>query len=337
MPTETLITVPFSDHLIHRLHEISPKLNITYLPTARVEDIPAEIWAKTEVLYAASVLPLPEQVPALRWVQFHFAGIDRHANHPLLQQDNLMITTLSGAAMSQMAEFALTMLLALGHKLPGLVASQKKSEWPKDRYERFSPLELRGKTVGIIGYGSIGRQIARLLQPFGVTLLATKQDAKQPQDTGYTIEGLGDPQGDFIHRLYPPQALQSMLKECHFAVITLPLTNQTRGSIDAKILSALKPGACVVDISRGGILDHAALLDALKSGKLSGAALDVFPEEPLPANNPLWQMPNVIITPHISGGSPHYEERACNLFAENLERYLGDLPLYNRFDRHRGY
>ncbi len=337
MPIETLVTVPFPEKLLNRLQSISPKLNVSSMLVARAEDIPAETWARTEILYSTSILPTPEQVPALRWVQFHFAGIDRYVNHPLFQKDDLMITTLSGAAMSQMAEYALSMLLALGRKIPALGYSQKKSEWPKDKYERFTPFELRGKTVGIVGYGSIGRQIARLLQPFGVTVLAAKYNAKQPQDYGYTIDGLGDPQGDLVQRIYPFQAVASMLKECHFVVVTVPLTAQTRGLINAKALNALKPGAYVVDISRGGVIDQAALLDGLKSGKLAGAALDVFPEEPLPSNSPLWQMPNVIITPHISGSSPHYEERAVELFSENLHRYLGGLQLYNLFDRQRGY
>ena len=337
MPTETLIAVPFAEELLNRLKSISPKLNVNSVLAAQAADIPAEIWARTEILYAANVLPSPEQVPALRWVQFHFAGIDRYRDHPLLQKEGLLVTTLSGAAMSQMAEYVLTMLLALGRKLPALSLSQKKAEWPKDRHERFAPFELRGKTVGMIGYGSIARQAARLLQAFGVTVLAAKYNAKQTQDHGYVFEGLGDPQGDFAHRIYPFQAIASMLKECHFVVITVPLTEQTRGLIGAQALNALKPGAYIVDISRGGVLDQVAFIEALKSGKLAGAALDVFPEEPLPASSPLWQIPNVIITPHVSGSSTHYDERAVALFSENLHRYLGGLPLYNLFDRDRGY
>ncbi len=334
---ETLLTVPFNELLLNRLQGISPRLNITSFLASRAEDIPAEIWARTEILYTATILPAPEQVPALRWIQFHFAGIDRYVDMPIIEKDGLMVTNISGAAVSQMAEYVISMILALGRKIPALGASQKKSEWPKDRFERFSPFELRGKTVGIVGYGSIGRQIARLLQPFGVTVLATKRNAKQPQDRDYTIEGMGDPQGDFVHRLYPSQALHSMLKECHFVVITIPLTPQTHGLLDAKALAALKPGAYLVDVSRGGIVEPAALLEALKSGQLAGAALDVFPEEPLPASSPLWQLPNVIITPHISGSSPNYNERAVELFSENLHRYLGGLPLYNLFDPQRGY
>lgn len=336
-PLEVLITTAISEDLLNQLRGISSRINITAVQAARASDIPAETLARTEVLYTAYILPEPEQVPALKWVQFHFAGIDRFLDEPLLKKDGLLITTLSGAAASQAAEYIVSMLLALTHKLPALLASQKKSEWPKDRFERFSPFELRGKTVGIVGYGSIGRQVARLLQPFGVTILAVKRNAMQPGDSGYIPEGLGDPEGDLVNRLYPAQALRSMVKECHFIIITVPLTAETSGLIDEHILSSARPDAYLIDASRGGVVSHPALMNALKNGKLAGAALDVFPEEPLPASSPLWQVPNLIISPHISGSSPHYTERSVALFSENLHRYLGGLPLYNLYDAQRGY
>jgi phosphoglycerate dehydrogenase-like enzyme len=229
------------------------------------------------------------------------------------------------------------MLLALGRHLPALSVYQKKAEWPKDRWERFKPYELRTSTVGILGYGSIGRQVACLLRQFGATVLATKFDAMHPADGGYAPDGIGDPQGNLVHRLYPSQALKSMLKDCDFIVVTLPLTSQTRGLVDAQALAACKPGAYLVDISRGGIVDHVALVKALNEHRLAGAALDVFPEEPLPKKSPLWEMSNVIVTPHIAGISAHYDERAMALFGENLSRYIADLPLLNIFDPQKGY
>jgi phosphoglycerate dehydrogenase-like enzyme len=225
----------------------------------------------------------------------------------------------------------------MGHRLPDLVVAQKKSEWPRDRWERFTPQELRASTVGIVGYGSIGRQIARLLREFGATILATKRDVMHPEDPGYTPENQGDVTGELVHRLYPPQALHSMLRECDFVVVTLPLTRETRHMIGATELAALKPTAYLVDISRGGIVDQNALVTALRERKLAGAAIDVFEQEPLPADHPLWKFPNVILTPHIAGITPYYDQRAVKLFAENLTRYLAGLPLYNRFDPSRGY
>jgi phosphoglycerate dehydrogenase-like enzyme len=337
MPVEVLVTVQFSEKLVNQLSAISPKINLTAMPAQKASEIPAEIWARTEVLYTGHVLPELDQVPSLRWIQFHFAGIDRYINEPILQKDGLQITTLSGAAAPQMAEHVLAMMLALGRKLPALLANQKKSEWPKDRFERFSPFEVNGKTIGIIGYGSIGRQIARLLQPFGVTILATKRNGFDPRDEGYVAEGIGDPQGDFVHRLYPPQALRSMVKECNFIIVTVPMTPETNNLVNAAVFDILKPGAYLIDVSRGGVVNHNDLIDALKNNKLAGAALDVFPEEPLPRSSALWQNPNVIITPHVSGGSESYNERAAALFSENILRYLSTLQLYNLFDRKRGY
>ena len=337
MPVEVLVTIAFPEALISRLAAISPKFNVTAISAQKASEIPADIWARTEVLYTGHILPELEQVPALRWIQFHFAGIDRYIDDPLFKKPDLQVSTLSGAAAPQMAEHVLAMLLALGRKIPALIAAQKKSEWPKDRYERYTPFELNGKTVGILGYGSVGRQVARLLQPFGVKVLATKRNAMNPLDNGYLPEGLGDPQGDLVERLYPPQALKSMLKECNFLVVTAPLTKETEGMLNANTLAALKPGAYLVDVSRGGIVNINDIIEALKSGQLAGAALDVFPEEPLPPSSPLWQMPGVIISPHISGGSQLYNERAAALFSENLHRYLAGLPLYNLFNPSRGY
>lgn len=336
-PVEVLITLPFSEELLSQLRGVSNRIKITVFKANKPEEVPADIWEHTEVLYTNRVLPTSEQAPNLRWIQFHWAGIDHAVDAPILQKPDVSVTTLSGAAASQLAEYALMMLLALGHKLPDLIANQKKAEWPRDRWERFNPVELRGSNVGIVGYGSIGRQISRLLQEFGSTVLAVKRDAMHPEDAGYTPEGMGDVSGDMVSRLYPPQAIRSMFRDCDFVVVTVPLTKETHHIIGAEELAALKPSAYLVDISRGGVIDPAALLVALRDRKIAGAAIDVFPEEPLPPENPLWKLPNVIITPHISGNTPYYDQRSVMLFAENLHRYLAGLPLYNRYDQEKGY
>jgi phosphoglycerate dehydrogenase-like enzyme len=191
--------------------------------------------------------------------------------------------------------------------------------------------------VGIVGYGSIGREVARLLHPFGVNVLAAKWDAMQPQDTGYIQEGFGDPNGDIPRRIYPFQALKSMIAECDFLVITVPLTPETDGLIGSEELDAMKPDSFLIDVSRGCVVDHIALIRALKDKKIAGAALDVFPEEPLPKDSPLWKFPNVIISPHIAGISPHYDQRAVALFTENLRRFLASEPLHNQVEFERRY
>jgi phosphoglycerate dehydrogenase-like enzyme len=151
------------------------------------------------------------------------------------------------------------------------------------------------------------------------------------------MAGLGDPGAGLPERLYPPQALRSMAAECDFLVVTAPLTDETRGIVDRRVFQNMKPTAFLVDLSRGGVVDHGALVEALTEKRIAGAALDVYPVEPLPESSPLWEMPNVVISPHVAGASADYMERATALFAENLRRYVNDEPLLNRFDPSRGY
>jgi phosphoglycerate dehydrogenase-like enzyme len=331
-PIEVLITLPFPDELMKEITDVSPRIQLEKIVARKADEISDEVWKRVEVLYTNRVLPKPEQAPRLRWIQFHWAGLDHALVEPIVHREGIIVTSMSGASASQIAEHAVMMMLALGHHLPEVFSHQKRSEWPSGRWELFNPHELRGSTVGIIGYGSVGRQIARVLQTFGAKVLATKRDIRHPEDTGYTQEGLGDPDGDLVNRLYPPQALRSMLKECDFVVVALPRTTATRSLIGAEELAAFKPGAYLVDISRGEIVDHNALIPLLREHKIAGAALDVYPVEPLPADSPLWKLPNVILSPHIAGFSPHYDARAVELFAQNLHRYLEELPLYNHLD-----
>lgn len=332
-----LITLPLPNHLVDQLREISSRLNIRVMKAQEVGDIQPEIWQEAEVLYTNKILPEPDQAPGLRWIQFHWAGVNHAIEAPILGKSDLVATTMSGAGATKMAEYILGMLLALGLGIPSLLENQARREWPKDRWKRFQPRELRESTVGIVGYGSIGRQTARLLHAFGARVLATKRDAMQPKDSGYTPDGFGDQEGNYVHRLYPAEAVKSMFKECDFVVIAVPLTDSTLDLIGEDQLYALKPGAFLVDISRGGVLDHDALIATLNEGILAGAALDVFPEEPLPQEHPLWKVPNVIITPHISGATRFYDERAVQMFAENLRLYLSGAPLLNALDLGLGY
>jgi len=334
---EVLITVPFPDKLINSLIALSPRLKIHLVAAQKPGEISIDLWKRIEVLYAARILPSPDQAPHLRWIQFHSSGLDHVANAPILSKPDVKVTTASGTMASQMGEYVLAMLLSLGHHLPEMGSMQRKAEWPRDRWERFSPRELRGSKVGIVGYGSIGRQVARLLQPFGVEILATKRDAMHPDDQGYIPDGMGDPEGILVHRLYPAQALRSMIKLSDFVVVCAPLTDETRSLIGAQELAAFKPEAYLVDVSRGGVVDHTALLSALKEHRLAGAVLDVFSEEPLPEDSPLWKAPNVILTPHVSGISAQFDERVLQLFIENLRRYMAGQPLLNIYDPGRGY
>jgi phosphoglycerate dehydrogenase-like enzyme len=334
---DVLMTISFPEELLEKLNNISSRLRIQTIKASRADEISADIWATTEILYTGRIIPAPDLVPNLRWIQFHYAGIDHAREAPILAKEGLMATTMSGASASQVAEYILMMLLAMGHRLPEMTEQQKKTSWAKDRWERFSPRELLGSVVGIVGYGSIGRQVAHLLAPFGAQVLATKRDAMHPEDTGYSIDGQGDPTGDFVHRLYPAEAVRSMAKDCDFLVITVPLTPRTRDLINAKVLDGMKESAFIIDTSRGGVINHNDLAAALRDHRIAGAALDVFPEEPLPPESPLWKMPNVLISPHVSGNTPSYDVRAAELFTINLRRYLAGDPLLNLVNISEGY
>jgi phosphoglycerate dehydrogenase-like enzyme len=170
-----------------------------------------------------------------------------------------------------------------------------------------------------------------------VTVLASRRDLLKTDHADYQVDGQGDPAAELPRRLYPGKALRSLLKECDYVVVTVPLTPETRGLLGAKQLSAMKPGSYLIDVSRGGVVDQEALIEALEKGQMAGAALDVFSEEPLPADSPLWEMPKVLISPHVAGLSPHYIERAFTLFKENLRRYIAGEELMNKIDLERGY
>jgi phosphoglycerate dehydrogenase-like enzyme len=334
---EVLTTVPFPESVMQKLKTLTPRIKVNVHPAQQVDEIPLELLSKAEVLYTDTLLPDPTLVPNLRWIQFHYAGIDFVQNSLLMDKKDLILTHMSGASAIQEGEYIVMMLLGLGHRLPELALNQAKQDWPSDRWEKFTPAELTNATIGLVGYGSIAREVARMLLPFGVKILAIKKDAMHPNDDGYTLEGHGDPEGNFFHRLYPIQALKQMLKTCDFVVVTLPLTPETKGLIGEAEIRSIKPGAFLVHVSRGGIVDENALVRALMDKHLAGAALDVFTQEPLPSNSPLWKAPNLILTPHVSGFSPRYKERAGEMFIQNLMHYLHGEPLMNKFDPTRYY
>jgi phosphoglycerate dehydrogenase-like enzyme len=331
-----LITLPFPEPLLARLQAISPKLQFHVHPARTPDELPEELLPTTEVLYTIDTLPPRESVPNLAWIQCHYAGVEHISDNPLLRS-KVQVTTMSGAAAPQMAEYALMSILALARRLPRMVIDKAEKHWDDDRFTRFRPHDLRGSTVGIVGYGSVGREVARLCNAFGARILATKRDLKNLEDVGYIPDGLGDRNADLVTRLYPPEALKTMAKECDFLVVTAPLTPNTRGLVGEKVIAALKPTAFLIDISRGGVVDQGALVTALNDNRLAGAALDVYPLEPLPEKSPLWEFPNVIVSPHIAGASSKYFEQAADLFQINLQRYLDGKPLLNLYESKLGY
>lgn len=331
-----LITLPFPEELLERLQALSSRIKISVHPVWDPEELPAEVIGDIEVLYTSRVIPDLEDVPNLRWIQLHTAGVHRVADHPALRSE-VQVTTLSGVSAPGMAEFALMAILSLGRRVLLMMEDKGAKRWAEDRVERFMPIELRGSTVGIIGYGSVGREVARVCHSFGANIVATKRDLKSLEDDDYSLEGLGDPKSELVERLYPPQAIASMASLCDYLVISVPLTSETRGLVGEKVFAMMKPRSFLIDLSSGGVVDHGALIEALNEGRIAGAALDVYPVEPLPEGSPLWEMPTVLLSPHVAGSSLHYYELAIDCFVENMKRYLSEQPLLNLYKADRGY
>ncbi|HRE47751.1 MAG TPA: D-2-hydroxyacid dehydrogenase [Aggregatilineales bacterium] len=334
-----LILTDLSEEVIAQLKALSPRLIVTKKVVGAAAEIDSERWAETDILYTTTILPEPEAAPRLRWIQSHFAGVDALMGQPFFTaRPDVTLTTTSGIHASSMAEFTFALILAFARKLPTMVALQKQAAWTADRFEHLMPIELRGATLGILGYGSIGRGIARLAAAFGMSILATKRDVKHttPANT-YEEPTIGNGDMPYVDRLYPPEATRSMLSLCDFIVVALPLTPETRGVVNAEMFAAMKRSAIFINVARGGIVDEAALIAALQNGQIAGAGLDVFAQEPLPPRSPLWAMDNVIVSPHVSGNYAGYGAKAGAVFVENMRRYLNKSELLNQVDVAKGY
>lgn len=332
-----LITADCEAHWLKRLQGISSSIQVEQWPSIRA--IPAELWHAIEILYTsfATPLPSPEQVPRLRWIQLYSAGPDPIVGHPLFQT-SVMFTTTSGVHAISVAEYVFTMILAWFHRMPHIYTWQQRNQWPsrENRSSLFIAEELQGKTIGIVGYGSIGRQVACLAHAFGMRVLAMQRTADH-RDSSFPFPGIGDPEGMLPRRYYIPEQLRSMLAESDIVVLTVPLTSKTRGLFGDTAFQAMKPTAFFVNVARGDVCDEAALVRALHEQRIAGAALDVFHQEPLPSDHPLWHLSNVLISPHIAGFSLQYPERAAMVFEENLRRYVAGEPLYNIVDKKQEY
>ncbi len=329
-----LVTMPFTDSQLDPLRAVSPTLRITREADGRAD------YARAEILYTGAPPRDLSRAPGLKWVQVHMAGVNTLLDHPLYTDTSILLTTTSGVHAGTIAEYAVTALLALAHRVPRMVDWQAKGTWPpdKDRWSLFVPTEVRGSTLGIIGFGSIGRELARIAKTaFGMTILACKRDPSRREDSGYARRGTGDPEGALPDAWFSPEKITELLARSDAVVMCAPLTPATERMIGADELRAMKPSAYFVNVGRGATVDEAALARALAEKRIAGAAIDVFAEEPPPIGHPFYQLDNVLVSPHVSGFLPSYDDRCVELFAENLRRYLADAPLLNLVDRAKGY
>jgi phosphoglycerate dehydrogenase-like enzyme len=314
---------------IHVYHGTSRELGeaLAVRLRAAIPDREIVVWWREEELRAG--LPQVEALLAfrpprgvwsgatrLRLLQSMGAGVDGLLPAPDLPA-HARIANARGIHGPQMGEFALAMILALAKRIPFVLEQQRAHVW-----KPYGMTMLAGRTLGILGFGSIGAAVAERARALGMRVIGTQRTPKP------------SPHADLV---LPSQETDRVLRESNALVVLLPLTPETRGAVGARELALLPRGALLVDLARGGIVDEAALVGALRSGRLAGAALDVFAEEPLPASSPLWDEPNLIITPHIAGLSPDYMERLTEILLDNLARTEQDLPLRNAVDRERGY
>jgi len=254
--------------------------------------------------------------PRLRWVQGTAAGTGEQVKAAGLTRDELervVVTSASGVHVAPLSEFCLLGLLALTKGLPHLQSAQRAHHW-----DHYPVAELQGATLLVLGLGSIGTEVARLAKAFGMRTLAINRSGKSDS-----------PHVDEIHE---PQSLHALLPRVDALVVTLPLTDETAGVLDAKAFELLQPHAILVNVGRGGVVDEPALVRALREQRLAGAVLDVFATEPLPSDSPLWDLPNVMISPHTAALSIHENERLVELFEANLRRYLAGEELVGRVD-----
>jgi phosphoglycerate dehydrogenase-like enzyme len=258
------------------------------------------------------------RAPKLRWVQLTHAGAERVS--PKLIEGGITFTTAGGLAATPIAEMVMAYVLMFSKGWPRLFEAQRSH-----KYSRFMPREVLGRTIGIVGMGYIGGEVARLGKAFGCRVIGMRRS--------FTSRGPDAVADEAV----PPSDLGYLLAESDFVVIAAPLTEETQGMIGAEQLAQMKRAAYVINIARGGLVDEEAMIAALKEGTIAGAALDVFAREPLPPESELWDLPNVLITPHISGGTEIYNKRATDIFTANLRRYLAGETLVNVVDPARGY
>lgn len=336
----TLINfMEFTEAQLDKLRAVSSRLEVHQLPQAAFDEIPESLRYKAEILYGwGKQLDQAHRYPSLKWIQTHSAGVNDLLDQPVWHSP-VIITSLNGVHAVSMAEHALAMMLAFRWRLRAMFDFQSRSEWPQDRWDWFAVPELRGSTLGLVGYGAIARELARQAQALGMRVLAVNRSGQRRPYRGFREPGTGDPDALIPEKVYSTTALLDMLPQCDYVVVLAPLTPATRRLIGPAAFAAMKPTAYFFNLARGGLVDEAALIQALEEGQIAGAGLDVFETEPLPADSPLWQLDpeRLIISPHVSGFSPNYDERASDLLAENLRRYLAGEPLLNLVERERGY
>ena len=276
--------------------------------------------AQAEVLFATRIPPdVAKRAPNLRWIQFTSAGVD-HLWNPTLRDANIIVTSTKGIHGIPMPEFVLSCILMFAKGWPRLLQQQRDHQWSK-----FMVEEVYGKTLVSIGVGEIGKGIGRLARAFGMRIIGVRR-REDTQDV--------PPEMDEI---FPMSRLLQVLPRADYVVASLPLTAKTRGCLTEEVFRAMKSSVVFVNVGRGKTVDEQALVRSLREGWIQGAALDVFAGEPLPPDSPLWDVPNLLISPHMGSDTAMYTDRMTEVLYDNLSRYAQGQPLRNVIDPGEGY
>lgn len=283
------------------------------------------ILPEADVAFAAFVdRDIVPTLHRLRWVQAPAVGVGHILSEEFIASP-IILTSARGVRARAIAEHVMGVTLALARQLPLLIARQKAHQWTLDEIEASGSVRtLRNRRMGVIGLGSIGLEVAQLAAGFGMRVSAIRKHVDQPKP-------------DSVDDILPPERLDELLASSDVIVLSAPLTPDTRELIGPDALSRTKRGAFLVNVGRGRLIDDSAVVAALRDGRLGGAALDVFTREPLPPDSPFWDLPNVIVTPHMSGTMEDYWTPLVALFVENLRRFERGEPLLNVVDKHAGY
>ncbi|MDE0041100.1 MAG: D-2-hydroxyacid dehydrogenase [Candidatus Poribacteria bacterium] len=299
-------------------HAIAPKAR--FVAAVTDENKMREI-EDAEVFFGFGLKPeMISKARNLRWIQFSSVGVESILSPELLNSD-IVLTNARGATAINISEHVMSLILAFARTLHTSMKNQMDKFW--ENYRNLPVLEISGDTLGIVGLGNIGLQVSKRAHAFDMRILAV-----DPTQTD---------KPDYVESLWQMNRLHDLLGQSDFVAICCPLTPQTKGMMGAPEFRAMKPTAILVTIGRGQIINQAALVNALQTQEIAGAGLDVTDPEPLPQDSPLWEMDNVIITPHHAGASPKSWVRIFGLFCENLRRFAAGEPLTNVVDQARGY
>lgn len=303
------------------LKALAPDMDFVY--TDDREHI-SKIIADAEIIAGYVPRDLTARAVNLKWYQQWGAGADWLADYPEIVEMDFVLTSVSGVHAIPISEHIFAFLLGHARLLPAAIRGQIQGKWTRDEtYIKQSVVELAGSTMLLIGVGAIGERVAKLAVAHGMEVIGLRRNA-----------AIATPHIDHV---VGPDSLLEVLPEADFVIVTAPLTSETAHMLDQRAFNVMKQSAYVVNIGRGGIIDEQAMIKALQSGSISGAGLDVFEHEPLPADSPLWAMPNVMVTAHYSGLTPNYDKRAFEILHDNLLRYRSGMPLRNVIDKNLGY